>query len=252
MAQLKIRRTNKVGEQKIRGLTYIPHKQVCTLLNIKYGRLIKAVKEKLLPENAMPLEEYANSNGSRLYPKDAIVEVAMQDYKIDFLKKKISGGSGRSRRGGRSRSGGVNNDKKFHLSKRKCTLSHPPSGYLITGDFTDKWGLKRNTFHYLVGRLKKEDIPTSLLPVDDGFAYYWHPDFIKVVKKYRYVEELGTENTEEEVLEEKPAKVEFQSVKEGSKILLKYQDTEGNEFEQVLPLGASLMLSIEKSEEKEE
>lgn len=243
MAQLKIGRTNKVGEQKIRGLTYIPHKQVCTLLNIKYGRLIKAVKEKLLPENAMPLEEYANSNGSRLYPKDAIVEIAMQDYKIDFLKKKTSG----SYKG--HTSGGVNKDKKFQLSKGKCTLNHPPSGYVITGDFTDKWRLKRSTFHYLVRRLKKEDIPTSLLPVDDGFAYYWHPDFIKVVKKYKYVEELDTENTEEEVLEEKPAKVEFQSVKEGSKILLKYQDTEGNEFEQVLPLGTSLMLSIEKSEE---
>ncbi len=248
MSALKIARTNKAGEQKIRGITYIPHRQVCTLLNISHGRLSRAVKEKLLPENAMPLEEYANSNGSRLYPKDAIVEIAIQGYKINVPKKKPSSGY----RG--HTSGEVNKEKKFHLSKGKCPLNHPPSGYVITGDFTNKWGLIRSSFYHLVSRLTKEDVPADLLPVDDGFAYYWHPDFIEIVKKYRYVEEPETEDTkdteekEEEVQEEKSAKIEFQSVKEESKILLKYQDTEGNEFEQVLPLGTSLMLSIEKAE----
>jgi hypothetical protein len=246
MSALKIARTSEIGEQKIRGITYIPHRQVCILLNISYGRLSKAVKEKLLPENAMPLEEYANLNGSRLYPKDAIVELALQGYKINEPKKKPS-----SRVKGHT-NGKVNKEKKFHLSKGKCPLNHPPSGYLITGAFVEKWGLIKSSFYNLLSRVTKEEVPTDILPVDDGFAYYWHPDFIEIIKKYRYVEEPDTEvkeAKEEKVQEEESAKIEFQSVKEGSKILLKYQDTEGNEFEQVIPLGTSLMLSIEKAKE---
>lgn len=247
MSALKLARTNKVGEQTIQGVTYIPQKQVQTLLNISHQRLVNAVKNKSLPENAMPLEGYVNLNGSRLYPKDAIVELAMQGYGLKVSQRKHGKTKGHLNRS-------VNEEKRFHLSNGKCPLNHPPSGYLITGVFTRKWNLKKQNFYHLVRRLKKEDIPTDLLPIDDGYAYYWPEGFVEVIKKYRYIEGLSEDNTKEEevtekVQEEESAKIEFQSVKEGTKILLKYQDTEGNEFEQVLPLGTSLMLSIEKAKE---
>lgn len=247
MSALKLVRTNKAGEQKIQGVMYIPHKEACTLLNVSHKSLVDAIEKGTLPEKAMPLRGYATINGSRLYPKDAIVELAMNGYRITKARK------GRSFYRGNDK-GGVNERKKFSLAKERVPFEKMPRGYLRTGDFIEKWDVPRSSFYHILDRVEKEGIPEDLKPLHDGFAYYWHPDFIKIIKEHRYIENLDVNNTEveeakEEEIQEESAKIEFQSVKEGSKILLKYQDTEGNEFEQVLPLGTSLMLSIEKAEE---